>query len=95
MECEKCDGEGSVNIRVKEFSLLKNVGDTVIKIGNTHYKADFIQIIALSAQMLQEEHITYRFNGELSPGVFSFSEIDIVLMPIPDTHHDVEIKLKL
>jgi hypothetical protein len=90
MECEKCDGEGSVNIRVKEFSLLKNVGDTVIKIGNTHYKADLIQIIAISAQMLQEEYITYRFNEDSrKAGIFSFSDINIVLMPITETWGDL------
>lgn len=79
--CKKCDGTGIVNNRIKEYSLLKTEDIYIIGIGSPAFSADLLQIIAISAQMLQEEHITYRYKTETMSGIFSFAGIDIILMP--------------
>jgi hypothetical protein len=62
-KCKECDGTGVVNMRIKEYSLLKSKDNYMIKIGALTYRAEYLYIIALFAQMLQIEEIEYLHNG--------------------------------
>jgi len=88
-ECPICKGTGEVNIRIKEYSLLKSNDKYMIKIGFQVYDANYLQTIALAAQMLQSEHITYRYRENREGGIFSFAGVDILLMPYLETENKV------
>jgi hypothetical protein len=52
-KCGECKGTGTVNMRIKELVLLQNCDDFYsVKIGTPAYKANFLYIIAITAQML-------------------------------------------
>lgn len=77
--CKKCNGTGTVNIRIREFSL--PVSDCAIEIGGLIYSASLVQTIAIAAQMLQAERIACRYREEGEAGVFGFAGVDVLLMP--------------
>jgi hypothetical protein len=52
-----------------------------IKIGSTFFAVKYIDLIVRCAQMLREEQIAYQNLDAVSPGVFSFAEVDILLSP--------------
>jgi hypothetical protein len=94
-ECKRCNGKGEVNIRINEYALLQCEDyDYAVKIGLPTYRAGNLQIIALAAQMLQEEHIVYHYRGTLEPAVFSFAGVDILLMPFIAEKANVVMMLK-
>jgi hypothetical protein len=92
-DCKKCNGSGKVNIRVKEFSLPQSAENYGIEIARSTYKANFLQRIAIAAQMLQAEQITHRYRKAGEAGAFSFSGLDILLIPVCDPAN-AEIKIE-
>jgi RNA polymerase subunit RPABC4/transcription elongation factor Spt4 len=82
-KCPNCGGTGEVNLRIKEFSLLKSDDRYGIKIGDEVYWADPIQRVVIAALALQAERITYRIpDKKADAGVFHFAGIDIMLVRI-------------
>jgi len=82
-DCKECNGKGTKNVRIRDFSLLVcEESNYCIKIGNLIFKTDFLYIIALMAQMLQVDEIQYLYKEKTQGGVFSFDGVDILLMPI-------------
>jgi RecJ-like exonuclease len=92
-ECKRCKGVGEVNIRIKEFSLPESMEDYEIRIGPLVFRADRLQAIALAAQMLQAERITYRYHKEGEGALFGFAGLDILLMPVCVDRANTEIEL--
>jgi hypothetical protein len=92
-DCKKCDGKGYENIYIKEFSLIKNRYRYIIKIGMSTYVADYLYIVALTAMMLQIDEITYLYEDKNKGVVFSFDELDIILMPTTDDTANMEMIL--
>jgi hypothetical protein len=92
-DCKKCDGKGVVNMRVEEYSLLKCKDAYYIKIGAPTYNAEYLHIVALMAQMLQVDEITYLYKEEGAPAIFSFDGVDILLSSRMDDYADAELNL--
>jgi hypothetical protein len=93
-ECKECKGNGKINIHIKEFSLLKSKDNYIIKIGSPTFKADYLQIIAIAAQMLQANEITYSYKDDYA-AIFSFAGVDILLMPYLADITNAEIVFKI
>jgi len=94
LECEECNGKGIVDGRIKEFSLLKSDDSYyLIKIGIPCYKADYIYIIVLIAQMCQIEEIHYIYKTEEVASIFSFDGVDILLMPYLSDNANVVLQI--
>jgi hypothetical protein len=92
-ECRGCDGKGVVNVRVKEYSLLKCQDVYYIKIGEPAYNAEYLHIVALMAQMLQVDEITCLYKEEGAPCIFSFDGVDILLCSSMDDYANAELDL--
>jgi hypothetical protein len=93
-ECVECRGTGIVSERIKEFALLQSEDHYTIKIGKLTYKAEYLYIIALFAQMLQLDEITYLYESDRESSIFSFPGVDILLMTYMTNRANVVMKLK-
>jgi hypothetical protein len=94
-DCRECKGTGEVNKRIKEFSLLVSEDYYYcIKIAESTYRANLLQLVGIVAQMLGAEEIKYTHKDKNNFGVFSFANIDILLMPYLSDFTNATLKIK-
>lgn len=94
-DCELCSGEGEINNRVKEFSLLQTKDSFFVKIDQQCFSASYLHILAISAKVAGVDSIEFISNGsDTYTALFKFEDVVILLMPYIVDSADIVLRIK-
>lgn len=95
-DCERCNGEGEINKRVAEFSLLQEEDYFIVKIAQQCFRASFLHVLAIAAKVAGTDTVEFISNGSAaSPALFRFDDVVILLMPFMSDNPAMVLKTKI
>ncbi|MGL5913712.1 MAG: hypothetical protein ACRCZB_06055 [Bacteroidales bacterium] len=82
-DCKACNGSGETNRKVKEFALLEDEKNYIIRIGTHYFKAQLLHTIAIVSKVagFNTLELIISSKDNCSSALFKFDDVVIMLMP--------------